>query len=257
MRLYDQDNNVAEQSFDEAVDHNLVAMEEMSVVGISAKAFELGEKLARFRNEFEIPGTESMAELKALYQVLLERFHQTYFSGHSRQNLEALQMSVTDKDTLDTKKRSSSQTPPDVRVMIDIYNAIWNIHYQEFLQDPIHTMANWDLDDPYQTRAIRAVLHDIPYKDSLMVACMMVYAVQDTPKDHIDYVTVAAKQELVNGIICHREETPAVVAHRLRRGNMVERGLVLKTLIMGLSSESEQPGKLNNDNTVVPMAKNS
>lgn len=226
-------------AFEQQVQTKRQQFNDSSIVGLSARAFELGESLAKFRNGFEIPDGVTIAELKAMYKVLLDRFHQSYFASHARLDEESLRVSVIDDQSIEAKKRLTANTPPDVKVMIDIYNAIWNIHYQNFLQDPAEAVADWDVMDAYQTRAIRAVLHDLPYAQLITLGCMMLMSCEDTDKNLPVYETIAAKQELIIAIIGARDETPAVVCHRLKRGKLKERLLVLKTLLSGLQSQAD------------------
>ncbi len=208
-------------------------------LGLSAAIFSMGEKLAAFRNISLLPDMETVAELKALYIVLVEEYDQVFFKAHARLSHEDLLASVVDLETLHGIEREAVLTPADVQVMIQMYNAVWHLHYNDFLADPATAIADWAVRDKYQTRAIRAVLFDVDYKHLVHLVRMMVASNQDAKAANMSQPiqqAVRQKMEQMITILSNREETSPELAEQLTHYRGAQLADILKQLYASLQA---------------------
>jgi hypothetical protein len=248
-------NTPTEQLFTLLVDDVYSMMRGISGLGLNACAFVLGEKFAYFRNKGQRPDAEALGELAALYRVLAQDFKQSYFSELQQQNQQQLLKSVYAKRTSKTKEEGHL-TPLDVQVMLPIYNAVWHLHYQAFLDEPALTISAWNVKDTHQNRAIRAVLFDMDY-DRLALLCLMMAEslkeVQGASKKL--QKTIEEKARIMLTILAHRVETPDYYAAELLTLDSQELYTDLTTLISAL--KERKPISKDLFGFVVPFPSNN
>jgi hypothetical protein len=248
-------NTPTEQLFALLVDDIYSMMRGISALGLNACAFVLGEKFAYFRNKGQRPDAEALGELAGLYRVLAQDFKQPYFEQLQQQNQQQLLKSVYTKRSRKMKEEGHL-TPLDVQVMLPIYNAVWHLHYQAFLDEPALTISAWNVKDAHQSRAIRAVLFDMDY-DRLALLCLMMaeslQKAQDARKKF--QKTIEEKARIMLTILAHRVETPDYYAAELLTLESEELYVDLSTLISAL--KERKPISKDVFGFVVPFPSNS
>lgn len=243
----------ADDIFTYMVNDTRDALKGVSTVAFSGCIFALGEKLANFRNALQQPDIQTLAELKTVYEILVQEYEHSFFAEYAKMNLSNLYEITVDWQALADGKRDVNKTPPDVRLMIDIYNAIWQIHYQHFLANPAEALATWNCHDKYQNRAIRAVLFDLPYHKLVHLARVVVAACHEeqlTDKPAKLLRTMHKKRETVLTILCSRDETPDSFIDSIEQQHTIaEQEKALKKLASSIR------GKVQQDNTLFATVK--
>lgn len=177
---------------------------------LSGIAFGIGEKLARFRLAQFLADAVTLAELKALYGILAHQHGLVFFRTHADLDYNTLLELVS--GILD------DDTPADVAVMMDVYNAVWILHYRQFEQDPASALAEWNVEDAFQTRAVRAVLFDMAFDRVLHLSLAMVESCLDVARHGAREgiaETMNKKRALVLNIVLHRKEAEAILPKTL------------------------------------------
>jgi hypothetical protein len=247
-------NTPTEQLFTLLVDDVYSMMRGISGLGLNACAFVLGEKFAYFRNKGQRPDAEALGELAALYRVLAQDFKQPYFSELQQQNQQQLLKSVYAKRTSKTKEEGHL-TPLDVQVMLPIYNAVWHLHYQTFLDEPALTISAWNVKDTHQNRAIRAVLFDMDYQRLALLCLMMAESLQEIAgKSKKIRKTVEEKAQIMLTVLAHREETSDYYAAELLTLNEQE---LYENLPALLNALKKQPVQKDLFGFIVPFSSNT
>jgi hypothetical protein len=186
-------------------DHHGHSLSGLSVVALSGTVFSLGEKLAWCRKNHTLPTMETLAELKALYVYFADDRQMTYFSPHRTWSLPEIEALFAPPD--DTDEQANDNTPADVTLMIELYNAVWSLHFEAFAQDPAGTLAEWNASDRFQTRAMRAVLCDIDYGTLVHLALLALLADASAAEKRVRG-SVLKKQNILLEILATRGETP-------------------------------------------------
>jgi hypothetical protein len=243
-------NTPTEQLFALLVDDVYSMMRGISGLGLNACAFVLGEKLAYYRNKGVRPDAEVLGELAALYRVLAEDFQQPYFQELQWQNQQQLLKSVYSKRKNRHQGDDATVTPPDVQTMLPIYNAVWHLHYQEFLNDPAAAISAWNVKNVHQNRAIRAVLFDMDYDRLALLCLMMAESLKENLKEDLREKQggnkklkkiIEEKANIMLIILTHRVETPDYYAAELLTLNGQEPYTDLTTLITALKERNVLP----------------
>lgn len=227
-------------------------LEGASALALSACAFAVGEKLAAARTAADMPDVQTLAELKAIYHTLSKGFQQRYFQDYAELDSRDIARLVH------ADKGDGEGSPADVRAMVDIYSAVWQLHYREFMENPAAALANWDPVNRYQTRAMRAVLFDMPYPELVKLALVMLNAVEDAQHGGNAAVMalVQGKRDILFTVLWQRAETPRDVAGKVGGSTNGEqlRGMLVRLLKETLQKQEQK--KLDGFHAqVIPFAK--
>jgi hypothetical protein len=218
-------------AFEALVQETLTLLRGLNTTGQSACVFALGEKLAWFRQQGQTPDVETLAELKAIYQWLHDDRNMAYFAPNVTLGCEEL------AEMLEPGNENGEEgTPADVSLMIDLYNAVWALHYEDFRRDPAGMLADWNASDRFQSRAMRAVLCDIDYP-SLVHLSLIVCLADASGARKLVAKNVQKKQQLMLEILTRRTETPAELA-KVLQGSLPD---ILPTLTAWAKSLEQQP----------------
>ena len=215
-------------SFSELATETRALLSQANALSLSACVFALGEKLAACRTRETPPDAGTLAELNAVYATLADDFEQRFFAPHAAMEPGALSDMVYHDPSAQME-----QTPADVRVMVELYQAVWRLHYEEFNTDPATALSNWDIGNHYQTRAMRAALFDMDYAQLLKIAVVLLDSAEATlsqPCARKVRDAVTAKRDLVLTVVWQRAETPRDVAAQVSKGE----GAVNRALLMQL-----------------------
>ncbi|MFN7902457.1 MAG: hypothetical protein ACK5O1_06505 [Holosporales bacterium] len=193
---------------------------------LSGIAFGIGEKLARFRLAQFPADAITLAELKAVYGILTHQHGLVFFRSHADMDYDALLDLVS--GILD------DDTPADVAVMMDVYNAVWSLHYRQFEKDPASALAEWNVEDSFQTRAVRAVLFDMPFSRVLHLSLAIVESCLDVgqhgaSKDIVE--TINKKRALVLNILLNRKEAETILPKTLGQRSAEKQAHALRQAI--------------------------
>jgi hypothetical protein len=216
-----------------AMAHNIrTLLRDSTALSLSACVFALGEKLAACRTRETPPDAGILAELNAIYTTLADDFAQEFFGRYTALDADALQGMVYGMTS-----DSAAQTPADVRVMVELYQAVWRLHYAEFTTDPAAALAAWNVNDHYQTRAMRAALFDMEYGQLLRMAVVMLDSAttahsQGIPSGLRDIIT--AKRDLILTIVWQRAETPRQTALQVSKGQTAQMATRTRILLLDL-----------------------
>lgn len=225
-------------SFKDMATETRALLREVNALGLSACVFALGEKLAACRVRETPPDVGTLAELKAVYDTLATDFAQPFFARHAAMPAEEL-MAMLFCGTAE----EAEQTPADVRVMVELYQAVWRLHYDEFNSDPAGALSLWDVNNHYQTRAMRAALFDMEYGSLLKIAILLLdsgEAMTKQPCSRAVQAAVLAKRDLVLTVVWQRAETPRHVAVEVSKGESVDSRKVLMQLLKSEMQQQQQ-----------------
>lgn len=223
-------NMPQEALFERLVADSLETMADATALQLSGFAFAVGEKLARSRSARIAPDAATLAELKALYTLLFKGQKLKFFKSYAALDYAGLFDLIADEPA---KAGDSGHTPADVTAMVDIYNAVWSIHYRQFETDPATALAEWNIADAYQTRAVRAVLFDIAFDRLTHLCRAMVDScldLQNSDKPERIKKTVNGKRALMLNILIHREEAAQLLDNRLAAQSLSAQAATLKAL---------------------------
>lgn len=229
-----------EELFARLVVDALETLAQPTALQLSGFAFAVGEKLARCRSARIAPDASTLAELKALYTILSEQRQMKFFNSYAALDYAGLFDLVADEPT---KVGDSGHTPADVIAMVDVYNAVWNLHYRQFEIEPATALAEWNISDAYQTRAVRAVLFDITFDRLTHLCRAMVDSCLDLQNsDQPDRIkkTVNNKRNLMINILIHREEAKQLLDNRLAGQSLMAQAATLKGLADHLQKSSSR-----------------
>ena len=204
-------------------------LREVNPLGLSACVFALGEKLASCRTREIAPDVGTLAELNAVYETLAHDFEQDFFTRHAEMPADALLEMVSCH-----AGTPSENTPADVRVMVELYQAVWRLHYDTFNSDPATALSAWNIGNHYETRAMRAALFDMDYTQLLKLAVVLLDSAEEALNQNIDRAVrkaIVAKRDLVLTVVWQRAETPRQVAVQVSRGEGRDTRAVLMQLL--------------------------
>ena len=227
-----------EVSFVELATETRALLREVNALGLSACVFALGEKLAACRTRETPPDTRTLAELNAVYATLADDFEQAFFARYAAMPANALRDMVYTDPSGDFE-----QTPADVRVMVELYQAVWRLHYDAFNTNPAAALSAWDIGNHYQTRAMRAALFDMDYTQLLKIAVVLLDSAEATLNQSCTRAVrdaVAAKRDLVLTVVWQRAETSRQVAISVSKGEGADSRIVLMQLLKSEIDRKQQ-----------------
>ncbi len=226
-------NTPSEDAFAKLVATTTESLTHINSLALNAAVFNLGEKLAFYRNSLVQPDIQTIADLKAVYAILYYGYGHAFFHDYLQGSFEDILGLVIDPNAISRGKRDTSITPPDVARMIEIYNAVWAIHYKSFMSDPATVLAEWNVNDHYQNRAMRAVLFDIDF-DTLNHLCRaMVHScleaeANNVPKNLAN--TIDAKRLLMLSVWVNRDEASKSAVRDIIDADLHQQENILKAV---------------------------
>ena len=147
----------------------------------------------------EIRKNDLMA-LKSLYAILSNHYGYGHFADYSDLSLEDLYNRIA---------AFTSEDDPLKQVFSEVYQALWDLYYHDFCDDPYGMIASWDPHNVHETRAIRSSLFHIHYVELLRLSCVMNVSCQETHADTDASLhnMIRLKYEEILSALYQREET--------------------------------------------------
>ncbi|MFM7630869.1 MAG: hypothetical protein ACKO43_03540 [Alphaproteobacteria bacterium] len=165
--------------------------------------------------------------LKSLYAVLSHHYGYQHFADYADLSVQAL---------YDRLATFSSQDDPLQQIFSEVYQALWNLYYHDFCDDPYGTIATWDPHNIHETRAIRSSLFHIHYVELLRLACVMNVSCQEThPETEASlHQMIRLKYEEILSALYQREETAIEFSKSMKFLEITKQSQCLRAVLICL-----------------------
>lgn len=199
-------------------------LSDKSPLELLAHLFQLSDTL---RGQSDGIHEGDLMALKSLYAVLSHHYGYQHFADYVDLSLQAL---------YDRLVNFSSQEDPIKQIVSEIYQALWDLYYHDFCDDPYGMIAGWDPQKTHETRAIRSSLFHIHYIELLRLACVMNVSCQEThPETEADlHSIIRMKYEEILSVLYQREETSVEFAKSMKFLEITKQSQCLRAVLICL-----------------------
>jgi hypothetical protein len=165
--------------------------------------------------------------LKSLYAVLSNHYGYQHFAGYADLSLQAL---------YDRLSPCALDDDPLKQTFSEVYQALWDLYYHDFCDDPYGMIASWNPNSSHETRAIRSSLFHIHYVELLRLACVMNVSCQEThPETEAElHNTIRLKYEEILSALYQREETAIEFSKSMKFLEITKQSQCLRAVLICL-----------------------
>jgi hypothetical protein len=170
---------------------------------------------------------KDLVALKSLYAVLSHQYGYEHFTAYADLSLEAL---------YDCLASLPSGEDPLKQIFSEVYQAIWDLYYHDFCDDPYGMIASWDPHNIHETRAIRSSLFHIHYVELLRLACVMNVSCQETHPETEGALhnMIRIKYEEILSALYQREETAIEFSKSMKFLEIAKQSQCLRSVLICL-----------------------
>lgn len=200
------------------------ALSDKSPLELLAYLFQISDAL---RGSSDGMNKGELMALKSLYTILSNHYGYAHFSSYVDLSLE---------DLYDRLSAFTSQDDPLKQVLSEVYQALWDLYYHDFCDDPYSMIASWDPHNIHETRAIRSSLFHIHYVELLRLACVMNVSCQEThPETEASlHNMIRLKYEEILSALYQREETAIEFSKSMKFLDITKQSQCLRAVLICL-----------------------
>jgi hypothetical protein len=199
-------------------------LSDKSPLELLAYLFQISDAL---RGSSEGAHKRDLMALKSLYSVLSHHYGYEHFASYADLSLE---------DLYNRLSAFTCQDDPLKQVFSEVYQALWDLYYHDFCDDPYGMIAGWDPHNIHETRAIRSSLFHIHYVELLRLACVMNVSCQEThPETEASlHNMIRLKYEEILSALYQREETAIEFSKSMKFLDITKQSQCLRAVLICL-----------------------